>query len=206
LKVFSSSLPSVGLIFGNVNAVTEAHLQDDLNIKPLQKAVKVMRVLINQLNLAQSNNSPFPNMSSMVARNSTSTWSNSLPSVPVSNTPTPEISVKPCREKCNPVSADKKAKAAANQCQKEPCCSSANKSTKNNVSDMEMFYLHRPDMKAATFFQRISLTEYVLISYAKAESAPKRTALLLAQGMQPNFRKQPSTLFAATLLQKKLVG
>jgi hypothetical protein len=118
LKIIFNLFAEFATIFENVNVVAEARPLDDLNIKPLQKAVKVMRALIDQLDLAQSTNSPIPNISSMVASYSTSPWSNTPPSVPVlSNVPTPEVAKKPYCEKHNHVSPDKKAKAAANQCQ-----------------------------------------------------------------------------------------
>jgi hypothetical protein len=121
--------------FGNVNVVTEGFPLTNLNIKPLQKAMNVMRALVDLLNLSQSTNSPTTNISSMVMRYTASPWSNTNVCIPaaatLSNTPYPkEAAEKPHCDNRSPVSPNEKAKAASNDCLKEPCCSVANKSSK----------------------------------------------------------------------------
>jgi hypothetical protein len=166
--------------------------------------MKVMRALINQLNLAQSINSPFPNMLSMVARYSTSPWSNTPPSVPMSNAATTKVAKKSCCEKIDPMSPDKMAKATANQRQKKPCCSVANKSTKCNISNMGMFYLHRPDMKATDIFPKDILKKVCIDFTCKDRVCTKENCSFAHPRNTTKFQKGNVNAICRNFIAKKI--
>lgn len=103
--------------FGNVNVVTESRPLTDLNIKPQQRALVVMRswstssLWLNLPTLPFQTSQPWFQCTHSIM----SPWNKHNirppPDVPVSNTPTPVIAEKPHRNKHGPVSPDEKAKA-----------------------------------------------------------------------------------------------
>ncbi len=75
------------------------------------------------------------------------------------------------------------AKAHANQCMKKPCHSTTTDSAKHNVMEMGMFFLSKPNVKAADVFPKgIWLSQCVSTLHARVGSALGTIALSCTPG------------------------
>jgi hypothetical protein len=99
-------------------------------------------------------------------------------------------------------------KAQAAQCLKKAGRSGgAADSAKRNVTDMGMFFLHKPDMKAVEIFPKdMPKTVSAPTLRARVESAPEKIARSSTQGRLANSRRRRSMPWATTSYRRELVG
>jgi hypothetical protein len=147
--------------FGNVNIMTWSCPLEELNTKPLVKALTVFKAFEDQLTLTQSTNSPIPILAATVSKFSTrSPGTNSnvgTPApVPASASALPENTKNQRRDaRWDPSTPDKSAKAAATQRQKKPRRNGATNPAKQcPVMDMGMFFLTKHYIKATHIFPK----------------------------------------------------
>jgi hypothetical protein len=142
--------------FTNINFMTMGHLISELDTSSLTKALMVMKAFINQVDLAQSTNMPIVVCRGSIYKYKVNPVNNMkicLPSYDYEgatrvNTQMSCHTEAPNRDSTVPPSNGNK-RAPANQCLKKPHRSSAAADPpKRNVSEIGMFSLHKPDMKA----------------------------------------------------------
>ena len=74
------------------------------------------------------------------------------------------------------------AKAHANQRMKKPCRSATTNSAKRNTMEMGMFFLSKPDVKAADVFPKVWLSRCVSTLHARVGSALGTMAISYTPG------------------------
>ncbi len=154
--------------FGNVNVVTRGCPISKLDTRSLTKALRVMKAFITQVDLAQSTNSPIvvcrsniyeyeinPVNNMKCALSGYSSRADNAKSNSASpTTKTQNSHHNEAAKRDSAVTPDGNAKKPANQRLKKPRHSVAANSTKRNITDMGMFFLSRPDMKASDVFPK----------------------------------------------------
>jgi hypothetical protein len=157
--------------FTNINIVTMGRPISELDTSSLTKALTVMKALITQIKLTHSMNTPI-----VVCRGSIYKYDvhpvNNMKVCPPSydyegatcaNTQMPRRTEAPKRDSTVPPSDGGNNRALANQRLKKPRRSAAY-APKRNVSDMGMFFLGRPDMKAFDVFPK-GMAELVCVDF-----------------------------------------
>jgi hypothetical protein len=164
--------------FGNVNVVTEGRPISKLDTRSLTKALRVMKAFITQVDLTQSTNlpiivcrsnickyevTPVNNMKCAISSYS-SRADNTKANGASPTTETQNSHRNDAAKRDSAVTPDDNAKTPAIQHLKKPHCSGAAKSTERNVTDMGMFFLSKPDMKASDVFPK-GMAESVCVDF-----------------------------------------
>jgi len=145
--------------FTNINAMTMGRPISELDTSSLTKALRVMKAFLTQIDLTQSTNTPI-----VFGRGSISIYevnpvnmkvcppSFDYESASRANTQNSCRAEAPKRDSTVPPT-DGNERAPADQRMKKPRCSTAvADNTKHNVSEMGMFFLNKPNMKALDIF------------------------------------------------------
>jgi len=174
--------------FNNVNVITGKRPLDDLDTRPLTKALKVLKAFIDQVDLAQSTNSPIIYSRSSFLKFQISplnsmrcdlpgyTFSPSNTSMPGNASRSTNETQNARRVNSNNDGAKRDSAATppnngnsrdqARQRTKKPRRSAISDSAnKRNVKEMGMFFLHKPDMKATDVFP-INMVEKVCVDFS----------------------------------------
>ncbi len=164
---------------GNVNVVTGGRLIAELNTRSLTKALRVMKAFITQFDLTQSMNLPIAFCRSTIYKYQVNPLNNRKCALPgysfsTNNTYadvdscTNETQISLCNEGAKRISAvtpdQSNAKAHANQRMRKPCRSETTNSAKHTVIEMGMFFLSKPDVKAADVFPK-GMAESVCVDF-----------------------------------------
>ena len=159
--------------FTNINIVTMGRPISELDTSSLAKALTVMKAFLTQVDLAQSTNTPF-----IFGRGSISKYEvnpvNNMTVCPPSfdyegasraTTQNSRRTEAPKRESTVPPTNENE-RTPADQRLKKPRRSSASAdNTKRNVTEMGMFFLHTPTMKASDIFPN-GMTQLVCADFA----------------------------------------
>jgi hypothetical protein len=172
-------LPISQRIFGNVNVVTGGHPIAELDTRSLTKALRVMKAFITQFDLAQSMNSPIAFCRSTIYKYQVNPLNNTKCALPgysfsLDNTNadiascTNETQISHRNEGAKHDSAvtpdHSNAKAHVNQRMKKPRHSATTDSATRNLMEMGMFFLSKPNVKAADVFPQ-GMAESVCVNF-----------------------------------------
>ena len=150
--------------FGNVNVVMEGRPLAELDTTAINKAVKVMKAFVDQIDQHQSLFSPITILSSVVTKYTTSPYNHTnvcpLPTSATANGTPNHAEGATKRDPTTPSDA----KAAASQRQKKPRRGVAGEGPKRNVTEMGMFHLYKPDSRASEVFPH-DLPEKVCVDF-----------------------------------------
>jgi hypothetical protein len=154
--------------FGNVNIISKEHPIADLNTRFLTRVLRIVRAFIDQINLAQSTNLPITICRDKIYKYKLNPFNNTkggnkaamrfMDNTRANNASSNETQQSRCTEvaKCDSAITHKgggKAQAAQRS-KKARHSGGATDSAKRNVTDMAMFFLHKPDMKAVEIFPK----------------------------------------------------
>ncbi len=82
------------------------------------------------------------------------------------------------------------AKAHGNQCMKKPCHSATTNSAKRNIMEMGMFFLSKPNVKAADVFPK-GMAELVCVNFAcKGRECTRDNSTFLHPRKVSNMKKE----------------
>jgi hypothetical protein len=165
--------------FGNVNIISKEHPITNLGKRFLTRALRIMRAFIDQINLAQSTNLPITICRDKIYKYELNPFNNTkggaeaamqfMNNTRADNPSSNETQQARCTEvaKRNSVVTHKGGgKAQAAQRSKKACRSGgATDSAKHNVTNIGMFFLHKPDMKAVKIFLK-DMPETVCADFA----------------------------------------
>ncbi len=154
--------------FGNVNVISKEHPITNLDTRFLTRALRIMRAFIDQIDLAQSTNLPITICRDKIYKYELNPFNNAKGSAKATmwfmdntradNASSNETQQSRCAEvaKCNStVTHEGGGKALAAQHSKKALRSGgAADSAKRNVTNMGIFFLHKPDMKAGEIFPK----------------------------------------------------
>jgi hypothetical protein len=154
--------------FGNVNIISKERAITDLNTRFLTRVLRIMRAFIDQIKLAQSTNLPITICRDKIYKYKLNPFNNTkggakagmwfMDNTRADNASSNETQQSRCAEvakRNSAVTPNGGSKAQAAQRSKKACPSGgAADSAKCNVTDMGMFFLHRPDMKAFKIFPK----------------------------------------------------
>ncbi len=157
--------------FTNTNIVTIGRPISELDTSSLTKALMVMKAFITQVELAQSTNMPIIVCRGNIYKYNVNPMNNMKVFPPsydyegatCANTQMPCCTEAPKRDSTVPPSDGGNGSALANQRLKKSHCSAAD-APKHNVSDMGMFFLVNPDMKASNIFPK-GMAELVCVNF-----------------------------------------
>ncbi len=154
--------------FGNVNVISKERLITDLITRFLTRALRIMRAFIDQIDLAQSTNLPITICRDKIYKyklnpiNNTkgggeaamrfmdNTRANKASSHETQQSHRTEVA-----KRNSAITPEGGGKAqAAQRSKKARRSGGAADSTKRNVTNMGMFFLHKPDMKAVEIFPK----------------------------------------------------
>jgi hypothetical protein len=154
--------------FGNVNVISKERPITNLDTRFLTRALRIMRAFIDQINLAQSTNLPIIICRDKIYKYKLNPFINTkggakaamqfMDNTRADNASSNETQQTRCAEVAKrnfAVTPEGGSKAQAAQCSKKAHRSGgATDSAKHNVTNMGMFFLHKPAMKAANIFPR----------------------------------------------------
>jgi hypothetical protein len=154
--------------FGNVNIISKERLITNLNTRFLTRALRIMRAFIDQNDLTQSTNLPITICRDKIYKYELHPFNNTkggteaamrfMDNTRADNASSNKTQQAHCAEvakRNSAVTHEGGGKAQAAQHSKKACCSGGTAdSTKRNVTDMGMFFLHKPDMKAVEIFPK----------------------------------------------------
>ena len=205
--------------FGNVNVVTRGRPIAELDTRSLTKALRVMKAFITQFDLAQSTNLPIAFCRSTIYKYQVNPLNNmkcALPGYSFSTNNT-YADVAPCTNEtqiscCNEgakrnsaVTPDQSnAKAHANQCMKKPHRSATTNSAKRNVMEMGMFFLSKPNVKAADVFPK-GMAELVCVNFTcKGRECTRDNCTFLHPRKVSNMKKETVNAIGDHFLEKNV--
>ncbi len=166
LKRIFNELVGFAKDFGNVNLISKERWITDLDTRFLTRALRIMRAFINQIDLAQS--TPITICRDKIYKYELNPFNNTkggakaamrfMDNTRANNASSNETQQSRCAEVVKRDSAvthkgGGKAQAAQHS-KKARRSGGAADSTKHNVTDMGMFFLHKPDMKAVKIFPK----------------------------------------------------
>jgi hypothetical protein len=168
LKRIFNNLTGFAKDFGNVNVISKERLITNLDTRFLTRTLRIMRAFIDQINLAQSMNSPITIYRDKIYKYKLNPFNNTkggakaamrfMDNTRANNASSNETQQSRCTEvakRNSAVTHKGGGKAQAAQCLKKACCTGrAAVSAKRNVIDIGMFFLHKPNMKAVKIFPK----------------------------------------------------
>ncbi len=204
--------------FGNVNVVTGGRLISKLDTRSLTKALRVMKAFITQVDLAQSTNLPIvicrsniykyeinPVINTKCALSGYSSRADNAKSNGAS--PTTETQNSHCNEAAkrdSAVTPDDNTKKPANQRLKKPRCSVAADFTKRNITEMGMFLLSRPDMKASYVFPK-GMAESVCVNFTcKGRECTRENCTFIHPRKVGDLKKETVNAIGEHFLEKRV--
>ncbi len=204
LKRIFNKLAGFAKDFGNVNVISKEHPITNLNTRFLTRALRIMRAFIDQIDLAQSTNLPITICRDKVYKYKLNPFNNTKGSVEAAmrfmdntranNTSSNETQQSRCAEvakRDSAVTPKGGGKAKVAQCSKKARRSGgATDSAKRNVTNMGMFFLHKPAMKAVEIFPKTCPRQSVPTLRARVESAPGKIAQSSTRGRLANSRRR----------------
>ncbi len=205
--------------FGNANVVTGGHLIAELDTRSLTKALRVMKAFITQFDLAQSTNSQIAFCWSTIYKYQVNPLNNTkcaLPGYSFSTnnnyadvaSRTNETQISHRNEGAKRDSAmtldHSNAKTHANQRMKKPRRSATTNSAKRNVMEMGMFFLSKPDVKAADVFPK-GMAESVCVDFTcKGRECTRDNCTFLHPRKVSNMKKETVNAIGNHFLKKNV--
>jgi hypothetical protein len=209
--------------FGNVNVVTGKRPLDDLNTKPLSKALKVVKAFITQVDLAQSTNSPIVFSRSTFYKFQVNPLNNKKSNLPGYNFSASNTMAKNASRSTNKTQNARRAnnegakrdsaatppsnnnvKDQANQRTKKPRRSVTTESAKRNVMEMGMFFLNKPDMKATDVVPK-GMAQLVCVDFScKGRECPRENCTFLHPREVSDMSKETVNAIGDHFLEKKV--
>ena len=209
--------------FGNVNVVTGKRPLDDLDTKPLSKALKVVNAFTTQVDLAHSTNSPIVFSRSTFYKfqvNPLNNTKSDLPGYTFSASNTMPVNAyrgthetpNACRANIEGAKRDSaatppsnnNAKDQANQRTKKPRRSAMTESAKRNVTEMGMFFLNKPDMKATNVFPK-GMAQSVCVDFScKGRECTRENCTFLHPRKVRDMSKETVNAIGDHFLEKKV--
>jgi hypothetical protein len=197
--------------FTNINIMTMGRPISELDTTSLTKALRVMKAFITQIDLAQSTNVPVVFGRGSIYKYDVNPVNNMKVCPPAfdyegtnataQNTRRTEA---PKRDSTVPPSDGGNERAPANQRLKKPRRSAVADSSKRNVSDMGMFFLHKPDMKASDIFPK-EMSELVCVDFTcKGRECTKENCPHLHPRKVGDMKKETVTIIGEHFLAKKV--
>ncbi len=191
--------------FGNVNVVTGGRPIAELDTRSLTKALRVMKTFITQFDLAQSTNFPIAFCRSTIYKYQVNPLNNTKCALPgysfspnnanadvASCTNETQISCRNEGAKHNSAKTPDQinAKAHANQRMKKPRRSATTNFSKCNVMEMGMFFLSKPNVKAADVFPK-GMAESVCVNFTcKGRECTRDNCTFLHPRKVSNMKKE----------------
>jgi hypothetical protein len=199
--------------FGKVNVMSGSRPLTEVNTNPRTKTLTVLKAFEDQLTLVQSKNSPITSLTATLSKFSTRTLATNLivitqASAPISTFALPKNTQIQCRNvKRNPSTPDKGAKTAAVQHQKKPCRNVATNHTKQRpVTDMDMFFLARNDIKTIDIFPKDLLTKICANFTCKGRECTRESCPYSHPRNACKLPATPLPQLLVTFQPKKLAG
>ncbi len=205
--------------FGNVNIISKERPITDLNTRFLTRALRIMRALNDQIDLAQYTNLPITICRDKIYKYKLNPFNNTkggakaamrfMDNTRANNASSNEtqqsrhLEVAKRNSAITPKGGGKAQ--AAQRSKKARCSRGAADSAKRNVTDMGMFFLHKPDMKVFKIFPK-DIPKKVCAKAARVESAQGKIARSSSQGRLANSRKRRSMPLANTSYRRESVG
>ncbi len=154
--------------FGNINVISKEHPITNLDTRFLTRALRIMRAFIDQIKLAQSMNLPITICRDKIYKYELNPFNNTKGGAKVamrfrdntradnaSSNETQQSHHAEMAKRDSAVTPEGGGKAQAAQCSKKANCSGgAADFAKRNVTNMGMFFLHKPNMKAVKIFPK----------------------------------------------------
>ena len=201
--------------FTNINIVSMGRPISELDTTSLTKALRVMKAFITQVELAQSTNTPIVVSGGSIYKYQVHPVNNMKVCPPsfdyegtsngyATNTQNTRRTEAPKRDSTVPPSDGGNERAPANQRLKKPRRSAVADSSKRNVSDMGMFFLHKPDMKASDIFPK-DMSELVCVDFTcKGRECTKENCPHLHPRKVGDMKKETVTTIGEHFLAKKI--
>ena len=176
------------------------------------KALKVMKAFLTQDDLAQSTNTPIVFGRSSIYKYEVNP-ANYMKVCPTSldhegafrdNTQLSRRTEAPKRDSTVPPLDGENERAQANQRLKKPRRSAVADTSKRNVSDMGMFFLYKPDMKASDVFPK-GMTESVCVDFTcKGRECTREHCTHLHPRKVSDMKKETVNEIGGHFLEKKI--
>ena len=200
--------------FTNINIMTMGRPISELDTTSLTKALRVMKAFITQIDLAQSTNTPVVFGRGSIYKYEVNPVNNMKVCPPAfdyegSNASTAAQNTRrteaPKRDSTVPPSdGGNEQRAPANQRLKKPRRSAVADSSKRNVSDMGMFFLYKPDMKAFDIFPK-DMSDLVCVDFTcKGRECTKENCPHLHPRKVGDMKKETVTTIGEHFLAKKI--
>jgi len=198
--------------FTNINIVTMGRPISELDTSSLTKALTVMKASLTQVDLAQSTNTPVVFGRGSIYKygvNPVNTMKVCPPSfdyegTSCANTQNSCRNEAPKRDSTVPPT-DRNERALTDQRLKKPRCSSAvADNTKRNVSEMGMFFLNKPNMKASDIFPN-GMTQSVCVDFAcKGRECTRENCAFVHPRKVGDLKKETANAIGDPFLEKKV--